>query len=140
MTLLDTNVLSELMRPAPEARVLAWMDAQPPEEIWISAVTIGEIRLGLALLPNGRRKSHLTAIADTMFREDFGDSCLPYDAAAAEQYAAIVSRRTRAGHPISVEDAQVAAIARSAGLALATRNTKDFTDVDDLVLVNPWDA
>ena len=139
MTLLDTNVLSELMRPAPDARVLAWMDAHPADEIWISAVTIGEIRLGLALLPTGRRKALLTAIADTMFREDFAESCLPYDAAAAEHYAPIVSSRTRAGRPISVEDAQVAAIARSAGLALATRNTKDFAGIDGLELVNPWD-
>ena len=140
MTLLDTNVLSELMRPAPDPRVLAWMDAQRADELWISAITVGEIRLGLALLAAGRRKTLLTGIADTMFREDFDDSCLPYDAAAAEEYAAIVSNRTRAGRPISVEDAQVAAIARSAGLALATRNTKDFSGIDGLELVNPWDV
>ena len=140
MTLLDTNVLSELMRPAPDPRVLAWMDAQRADELWISAITVGEIRLGLALLTAGRRKTLLTGIADTMFREDFDDSCLPYDAAAAEEYAAIVSNRTRAGRPISVEDAQVAAIARSAGLALATRNTKDFSGIDGLELVNPWDV
>lgn len=113
---------------------------QPPQEIGISAVTIGDIRVGLALLPNGRRKSLLTTIADIMFQEDFGESCVPYDAAAAEQYAAIVASRTRAGRLISVEDVQVAAIARSAGLALATRNTKDFAGIDGLALVNPWDA
>ena len=126
------------MRPAPEPKVLEWLDAQPAADIWISAVTVGEIRLGLARLPPGRRKARLTELAEAMFKEDFPDSCLAYDAAAAAAYAEIVAARTRLGRPISVEDAQIAAIARSGGFTLATRNTKDFADIHALSLVNPW--
>lgn len=138
MILLDTNIVSELMRPAPEPKVLEWLDAQPAEDVWISAVTVGEIRLGIALLPDGKRKQRLTGLAETMVEEDFSERCLPYDVLAAANYAAIVAIRTRRGRPISVEDAQIAAIARSGGLTLATRNTKDFSDIDELPLVNPW--
>ena len=138
MTLLDTNVVSELMRPAPEPKVLDWLDAQPAADVWISAVTVGEIRLGLALLPDGQRKLRLTGLAEAMFHEDFADSCLSYDAPAAAEYAEIVASRTRLGRPISVEDAQIAAIARAGGLTLATRNTKDFSDIEKLSLINPW--
>ena len=138
MILLDTNVVSELMRPAPEPRVLERLDAQPAADVWISAITVGEIRLGIALLPDGQRKERLAGLAVAMFQEDFSDSCLSYDMLAAVEYAAIVATRTRLGRPISVEDAQIAAIARSGGLTLATRNTKDFSDIDELPLVNPW--
>lgn len=138
MILLDSNVVSELMRPAPEPRVVEWVDAQPAADVWISAVTVGEIRLGLALLPDGRRKERLARLAEAMFRQDFSDSCLSYDMPAAAEYAAIVATRTRLGRPISVEDAQIAAIARSGGLELATRNTNDFSDIDRLPLLNPW--
>lgn len=138
MILLDTNIVSELMRPAPEPRVVEWLDAQPAADVWITAVTVGEIRLGIALLPDGQRKERLAGLAEAMFQEDFSDSCLSYDMLAAAEYAAIVATRTRLGRPISVEDAQIAAIARSSGLELATRNTKDFSDIDQLQLMNPW--
>ena len=138
MILLDTNVVSELMRPAPEPKVLAWLDAQPEADVWISAVTVGEIRLGIGLLPDGKRKERLAGLAEAMFQEDFSGSCLSYDMLAAAEYAEIVATRTRLGRPISVEDAQIAAMARSGGLTLATRNTKDFSDIDELPLVNPW--
>ena len=138
MILLDSNVVSELMRPAPEPRVLEWLDAQPAADVWISAVTVGEIRLGIALLRDGHRKERLADLAEAMFQDEFSDNCLSYDMRAAAQYAAIVATRTRLGRPISVEDAQIAAIARSGGLDLATRNTKDFSDIDGLQLMNPW--
>ena len=138
MILLDTNVVSELMRPAPEPRVLAWLDAQPAADVWISAITVGEIRLGIARLPDGQRKERLAGLAEAMFQEDFSDSCLSYDVLAAAEYATIVATRTHLGRPISVEDAQMAAMARSVGLTLATRNTKDFSDIDELHLMNPW--
>jgi predicted nucleic acid-binding protein len=138
MILLDTNVVSELMRQAPEPKVLEWLDAQPPADVWISAVTVGEIRLGIALLPDGHRKERLAGLVEAMLQEDFSDNCLSYDLMAAAEYAGIVATRTRLGRPISVEDAQIAAIARSGGLTLATRNTKDFSNVDELSLVNPW--
>lgn len=138
MILLDTNVLSEMMRASPEPRVLRWMDSLPEAEIWISAVSVAEIRLGIALVPEGKRKESLAEVVEAMFREDFADACLPFDLSAATEYALIVASRTRQGRPISVEDAQIAAIARASGLTLATRNTKDFEGTDGLVLVNPW--
>ena len=125
MILLDTNVVSEGMRPLPDQRVMRWLDAQPAADLWISAVTVAEIRLGLALLPEGQRKRDLTDRAEAMLREDFGEGCLAFDGAAATDCAAIVAHRTRLGRPISVEDAQIAAIARAGGLTLATRNTKE---------------
>jgi predicted nucleic acid-binding protein len=137
--LLDTNVVSEMMRPTPDGRVLAWLDAQPDGDVWISAVTVGEIRLGLALLPAGRRKERLAQAFDLMVQTEFAEGCLPYDEPAAVEYAAIVARRRRGGKPISVEDAQIAAIARSAGMALATRNIADFQAIDRLELMNPWE-
>lgn len=140
MILLDTNVVSQGMRPLPDQQVMRWLDAQPAADLWISAVTVAEIRLGLALLPEGQRKRDLTDRAEAMLREDFGEGCLAFDAAAAAEYAAIVAHRTGLGRPISVEDAQIAAIARAGGLTLATRNTKDFGDIEGLTLVNPWEA
>jgi len=136
--LLDTNVLSELMRPMPDPNVVRWLDAWPESDVWISAVTVAEIRLGIAILSAGKRKELLLDLAEQMFQEDFPNRCLPFDCEAAGEYALIVSERSRQGHPISVEDAQVAAIAGTAGIALATRNTKDFSDIAELRLVDPW--
>lgn len=126
------------MRAAPEPRVRQWLDDQVAAEVWVSAVTVGEIRLGIALLPDGQRKRGLAALAEDMFRDDFRDRCLPYDVEASAEYARIVAARTRRGRPISVEDAQIAAIARSAALTVATRNTKHFAGIDGLPVVNPW--
>jgi len=138
--LLDTNVLSELMRPMPDPNVVRWLDVWLKLDVWISAVTVAEIRLGISLLPAGKRKELLLDLAEQMFQEDFPGRCLPFDCEAAGEYALIVSERNRQGHPISVEDAQIAAIARTAGLALATRNTKDFLKITELKLVDPWTA
>ena len=138
MILLDTNVLSGLMRPRPDPNVVRWLDAWPEWEVWISAVTVAEIRLGISILPAGKRKELLMDLAEQMFQDDFPGRCLPFDCEAAGEYALIVSERNRQGHPISVEDAQIAAIARTADLALATRNTKDFSDITGLKLVDPW--
>ena len=140
MILLDTNVLSELMRPMPDPNVVRWLDAWLEWDVWISAVTVAEIRLGISLLPAGKRKELLLNLAEQMFQEDFPHRCLPFDCEAAREYALIVSERNRQGHPISVEDAQIAAIARTAGLTLATRNTKDFSEITGLKLVDPWTA
>lgn len=138
MILLDTNVLSELMRPAPDPYVVRWLDAQPEWDVWISAITVAEIRLGISLLPDGSRKKLLLGLAEQMFQEDFVDRCLPFDYDAAVEYALVVPERNQLGHPISVEDAQIAAIAKTAGLTLATRNTKDFSGISGLKVVNPW--
>lgn len=138
MILLDTNVLSELMRPAPETKVIHWLDNQSEMEIWICAVTVAEIRLGLALLPEGRRKNDLMDLADQMFQDEFAGQCLPFDCEAAAAYSQVVAQRNQSGRPISVEDAQIASIALVGGLALATRNTKDFDGIAGLSVVNPW--
>ncbi len=138
MILLDTNVLSELMRPSPERRVVKWLDARSDSDLWISAVTVAEIRLGLSLLPDGARKTLLLELAEQMFNEDFSDRCLPFDCEAALQYGFIVSERTRQGRPISVEDAQIAAIALTSQLVLATRNEKDFMGIEGLKVTTPW--
>ena len=140
MILLDTNVLSEFMRPNPAAQVVAWLDAQPPGEIFISAVSRAEIELGLALMPVGKRQASLSLAAQAMFEEDFAGRCLPVDDIAARYYATIVAGRTRIGRPISVEDAQISAIALANQMSLATRNTRDYAQIGALVMVNPWDA
>lgn len=140
MILLDTNVLSELMRPDPNDGVVAWIDALPDDDVWISAITVGEIHPGLSLLPEGRRRQTLHKLAEEMFQAEFFEKCLPFDCQAAEVYARIVSSRSRQGRPIAVEDAQIAAIALSADLELATRNIKDFLGIEDLKLVNPWET
>jgi len=138
--LLDTNVLSELMRPDPNPHVVRWLDTQPEWEVWISAVTVAEIQLGIALLPDGKRKEQLLELSVHMFQEDFTERCLPFDCEAALDYGLIVAQRSRQGRPISVEDAQIAAIARTAGISLATRNTRDFSGIAELTLIDPWEG
>ena len=136
--LLDTNVLSELMREQPAAAVLDWFSQNALVSMQTSAITQAEIMLGIALLPNSKRRTALAVAAEHMFDEDFAGLCLPFDAAAAKNYAVIVAARSRQGHPISTEDAQIAAIALAAGLTVVTRNTKDFDNIDGLPWVNPW--
>ncbi|TCS98720.1 hypothetical protein EDC36_104144 [Tepidimonas ignava] len=138
MNLLDTNVLSEFMRPQPAEAVVAWLDRLPADQVWISAISVAEIQLGLALIPAGKRQAALALAAQAMFAEDFAGRCLPFDERAALHYAAIVAQRTRAGRPISTEDAQIAAIALAHGLTLATRNVSDFAGIDGLAVINPW--
>ena len=137
--LLDTNVLSELMRPRPEPLVLDWFSAQGPQtRFMISAVTQAEILLGIALLPAGKKRTSLAQAAQTLFEEEFQGMNLAFDAHAAPGYAHMVASRSRSGSPISVEDAQIAAIAVHHRMPLATRNTKDFDSLPGLVLINPW--
>lgn len=139
--LLDTNVLSELMRAQPAPAVLAWFDARHADRtpLLTSSITQAEVLLGIALLPAGRRRSQLAAAAAGLFDDDFGaDACLPFDAAAAADYAVLVAARSAQGRPISTEDGQIAAIAVSRGLALATRNGRDFEGIDDLTVQDPW--
>jgi len=138
MILLDTNVLSEFMRPQPSTLVVAWLDEQSASDLYTSAVSRAEIELGLALMPPGKRQAGLSQAAQAMFEADFAGRCLPFDEICATHYARTVARRTRIGRPISVEDAQIAAIALTRGMALATRNTKDFVDIKGLTVINPW--
>jgi predicted nucleic acid-binding protein len=134
---LDTNVLSELMKPAPELTVVKWLDAQLDSQVFLPTITKAEIELGIALLPNGKRKDTFTRLAGALF-EEFRDRILPFDAGAASCYANLVATARKAGRIISVEDAQIAAITQANRLTLATRNTKDFEFIPDLLLINPW--
>ncbi|WP_338845560.1 type II toxin-antitoxin system VapC family toxin [Massilia sp. W12] len=140
MILLDTNVLSELMRPQPEQKVLQWIDTQAPSRLRISSLTVAEISLGIARLPDGKRKENFTRLAQALFEEDFAGKILPFDTAAAHHYAQIVAQREKAGRPISMADAQIAAICQNipGPAALATRNVKDFAGLD-IALINPWE-
>ena len=137
MIVLDTNVLSELMKPAPAQSVMRWMAAQPAANLFTTSVTQAEILHGIMLLPSGRRRRGFEAAAEAMFREDFPGRILAFDSDAAHVYASIASERHRAGRPISHFDAQIAATARSAGAAIATRNVPDYEGCG-VKVTNPW--
>lgn len=137
MILLDTNILSELMKSAPDRAVVGWLDAQVAADVFYSAVSRAEIQLGIALLPEGKRKQQLDVAAAAMFAQLSG-RCLSFGELAAHRYADVVAERMRMGRPITVEDAQIAAIALTHGLRLATRNVKDFTEISGLHVINPW--
>lgn len=137
MIILDTNVLSALMRSAPDAAVIDWLDEQPSESIWITSVTEFESRFGLALLPEGKRRRALEAAFATLLKEDLENRVLPFDGAAAEQAALLAARRQQAGQPVDMRDTQIAGIALSRRAILATRNVRHFSDLD-VPVVNPW--
>lgn len=137
MIVLDTNVLSELVRPIPHPAVVQWLDAQPPDDIATTAVTAAELFVGVARLPHGRRRERLSAAVRDSLSIDLADRILPFDADAAECYAAVTTVRLAVGRPVGVPDAQIAAICRSTMARLATRNTKDF-DGTGIDVVNPW--
>ncbi|MGY2236369.1 PIN domain-containing protein [Pseudomonas gingeri] len=139
MILLDTNVLSEFMRLQPDARVLAWVDAQPAIELVISSISVAEVLHGIARLAAGKRKQRLQAQAMAMFEEDFAGRILPFDALAAVVYAELVAEREAGGRPPSVADAQIMAIAKAHGASIATRNVRDF-EQSGVLIINPWIA
>jgi toxin FitB len=136
LIVLDTNVLSELMRPAPDPRVVAWLSSQQSGDLATTAITVAEIRYGLERLPAGRRKRELVTAAGEIF-STFADTVLPFDTSAAQQYAGVVSRRDRSGRPISVLAAQIAAICLARKATLATRNHSDFSGLR-LAVTDPW--
>lgn len=136
MIVLDTNVVSELMRPEPAPAVLAWLQRSSGYGLYTTAVTIAEIRYGIARLPEGRRRQSLHQAADEIFAA-FPRQVLPFDLASASAYADIVASREMQGNPISGFDAQIAAICRSQAASLATRNTRDFVDTG-ISLLDPW--
>lgn len=135
--LIDTNVVSELMRPAPAQMVLDWFAKQVSKELFLSAVSEAELRTGVAMLPAGRRRDGLFAIIDAIIEEDFADRVLPFDSPAAKVYAVIAASRRAAGMPIMEADCQIVAIARVRGAAVATRNVSDFEGCG-IEIVDPW--
>ena len=137
MIVLDTNVLSELMKAEPSASVVEWVASQPASRLFITAITQGEILYGIGLLPKGKRRNRIAIAAKAMFAEDFIDRILAFNSDAAAAYADIAVARRSEGRPISQFDAQIAAIARSTGAAVATRNVIDFEGCG-IDLVNPW--
>lgn len=137
MIVLDTNVLSEAIRPAPARRVLDWLAAQPSSRLFTTTVSEAEFLYGLALLPTGKRRASLEEAARRMFEEDFADRVLPFDRAAASAFAVIAAARRKRGQPISEFDAQIAAIAHTYGATVATRNVGDFRDCG-VAIVDPW--
>jgi hypothetical protein len=139
MIILDTNVVSEAMRVGPSEPVMEWLDSHPEDTVWLTAVTDGEILIGIALLPVGRRRLHLERLFATIIDARFADRTLPYDRTAAAHFPGIMVARRRLGRPTSIQDAQIAAIALAHGATLATRNVKDF-DGTGVALVNPWEA
>lgn len=139
MIVLDTNVVSELMKAAPDESVRNWIAAQPATSLYTTSITQAEILHGIALLPPGKRRDALEAAAEAMFREEFAGRILPFGSDAARPYARIAAERRRAGRPISQFDAQISAIARSTGAAIATRNTDDYEGFG-VKLIDPWRA
>jgi toxin FitB len=139
MIVLDTNVLSEVIRPVPEPSVLDWLVNQPRASLFTTTVTRGEILYGIRLFANGKRRRGLWDAAKKIFDEDFARQVLSFDSDAADMYAEIAASRRLAGKPISQFDAMIAAMARSRGASLATRNVKDFEDCG-VDIVNPWSS
>ena len=137
MIILDTNVISELMLPEPHPAALAWIGAQRRSALYTTSVTRAEISYGIAVLPPGKRRDGLAAAARAVFDEDLAGRVLAFDDAAAERYAGMRAARRKAGRPMEAFDAQIAAVALTAGAALATRDTRDFEGCS-LTLVNPW--
>ena len=139
MIVLDTNVVSALMRARNEPRVVAWLDEQPVESIWITSITVFEATLGIALLPKGRRRTAL----ETSFRQfldvDIENRVLDFDRTAAEASATLSAERQRTGRTVDVRDTQIAGIALARRASLATRNVRHFADTG-LALLNPWDT
>ena len=139
MIVLDTNVVSELMKAAPDPGVARWTAQQPAASLYVTSVTQAEILYGVSRLGAGRRRSALEAASTGVFNEDFGGRILAFGSEAAQAYARIAAQRERAGHPISQFDAQIAAIVFMARATLATRNVRDYEGCG-IKLVNPWDA
>lgn len=138
MILVDTNILSELMKPEPNEGIIEWMDSVEQHELGITSVTVAEILYGIAALSEGKRKQRLLEAARAMCEDDFNGRIFAFDEQAAVEYADIVIRREKSGRPISMPDAQIAAICRAGNFELATRNTKDFEGTE-IELINPFD-
>ena len=139
MIILDTNVLSAVMRTTPEAAVVEWLDRQPADSVWLTSITVFETRFGLALLPKGRRRAGLERAFARVVSEDLANRVLDFDRAAALAAAQIAADRQRAGRPVDLRDTLIAGIAQARRATIATRNTGHFAGLD-VPVVDPWHA
>lgn len=139
MLILDTNVLSELLRPAPSAGVMEWLESQARSQLFTTTITQAEILYGVALLPKCVRQEKLTRATRAIFEQDFEEKVLPFDSRAADLYANIAAKRKSSGRPISQFDAMIAAITLAHQARLVTRNGRDFAGCD-IEVVDPWEA
>jgi toxin FitB len=139
VTILDTNVLSALMRTKPDVAVVSWLDRQPADAIWITSVTLLEARFGLALLPKGKRRLGLERAFEQVVEEDLANRVLDFDSVAAAAAARLAAERRRAGRIVDLRDTLIAGIAQARRATIATRNTKHFEGLD-VAVVDPWRA
>ncbi|WP_240097453.1 type II toxin-antitoxin system VapC family toxin [Thermomonas flagellata] len=137
MILLDTNVVSEPLRPAPDAGVIAWLDAQPLETLYLSSITVAELRAGVALLPKGRRRDRLHVTVEREVLPLFTGRVLPFDLSCTQAYADVLLAARRAGSPIATADALIAAVTSTHGLLVATRDATPFRTAG-LTVIDPW--
>lgn len=137
MNLLDTNVVSELMRPRPDAKVQRWLQAQPTDMLATTEITVAEIGAGICVLPAGARQRELRSRWERWLAQGFGERLLPFDSAAARLYGELFGVRRKAGRPAAAFDLQIAAIARSRDCRVVTRNVGDFAGLG-VELINPW--
>lgn len=137
MIILDTNVLSEALKPSPDEAVLGWMTAQNRDVVFTTTVTQAEILYGVEVLSPGKRRTRLRAAVEQLFADEFHERILPFDVDSALEYPKIVARREALGRPISQFDAVIASICRSRNAAIATRNTSDFENCG-ISVINPW--
>lgn len=139
MIVLDTNVLSEALKPSPHETVLRWLAEQNRDAVFTTAITQAEILYGVEMLPAGKRRSRLHSAVERMFTDEFHGRILPFDAESALVYPKIVAGRTQMGRPISQFDAVIASVCRSREATIATRNVSDFEDCG-LAVINPWNV
>ena len=137
MIVLDTNVVSELMRAEPDVQVVRWLDAQQPDLLWLTSINVAELLFGLARLPDGARKRALAKAIAAMLEQDFAGRILSFDVEAATVFASLAAQRERIGQPVCQADAQIASICLAHHAQLATRNTRHLENLG-LVLLNPW--
>ena len=138
MVVLDTTVVSELMRLSPAPAVEAWVEGRSAASLFFSAVGEAELRYGVAIMPAGRRRDRLAAEVEAMLRDDFEGRVLPFDTHAARAYAEIAAARRAAGRPVPQADCQIAAIARARGMAVATQNVRHFEEMG-IEVIDPWE-
>lgn len=137
MIVLDTNVVSALMRRDPNPKVVAWLDGLPAESVWTTAITVFEVQFGLALLTPGRRRRQLEEAFARALDEDLEHRILPFDQSAAQSAGAMAAKKRRAGRAVEIRDALIAGIVAARKASLATHNTRHFEGLD-LPLIDPW--